>query len=151
LKPSARLASAACLVVSALAASRAPAQNLPPDFVAEPVGGSWNLPTCVSFAGTDDLLVAEKAGELWDVRRGIRHSKPVFKHIDFQFIAEKNMQVVRQLIRLNSNERRLNPIHRPEEIIEGEMAQILGKSFLEPGEKEFPEPSTFANDVFPKP
>jgi len=81
LNPPARLASAACLVVSALALSRAPAQNLPPDFVAEPIGGSWNLPTCISFAGTDDLLVAEKAGVLWDVRRGFRHSKPV---IDLQ-------------------------------------------------------------------
>jgi len=81
LNASARLASAACLFVSALALSRAPAQNLPPDFVAEPIGGSWNLPTCICFAGSDDLLVAEKAGVLWDVRRGFRHLKPV---IDLQ-------------------------------------------------------------------
>jgi len=53
------------------------AQTLPPDFVAEPVAGGWNQPTCVCFAGADDLLVAEKAGLLWDVRRGFKHGKPV--------------------------------------------------------------------------
>jgi len=80
-KISVRLASATSLLVLALAPNRAPAQNLPPDFVAEPVGGTWNLPTCVCFAGSDDMLVAEKAGVLWDVRRGFRHAKPV---IDLQ-------------------------------------------------------------------
>ncbi len=81
MNPSLRIAGSVVLAALASAPHRAVAQNLPPDFVAEPVGGTWNLPTCIAFAGTDDLLVSEKAGVLWDVRRGFKHAKPV---IDLQ-------------------------------------------------------------------
>jgi glucose/arabinose dehydrogenase len=79
-KPFVRASIRAAAVAAASCAS-ARAQTLPPDFVAEPVAGGWNEPTCVCFAGADDLLVAEKAGLLWDVRRGFKHVKPV---IDLQ-------------------------------------------------------------------
>jgi glucose/arabinose dehydrogenase/PKD repeat protein len=62
-------------------ATRAVAQTLPADFVAEPVGGNWNQPICLCFAGSDDILVAEKAGVVSDVRRGFKQVKPV---IDLQ-------------------------------------------------------------------
>jgi len=61
----------------ALAPWVARGQALPKDFVAEPLVATWDRATCIRFASVDDLLVAEKAGVLWDVRHGIRHSKPV--------------------------------------------------------------------------
>ncbi len=67
----------AALALSAALPCAARGQALPKDFVVDPLVTSFDLPTCIRFAGTDDLLVAEKSGVLWDVRRGIRHSKPV--------------------------------------------------------------------------
>jgi glucose/arabinose dehydrogenase len=76
-----RLAVALGLLPLLGVAPRAAAQTLPPDFVAEPVGGNWTQPICLCFAGGDDLLVAEKAGLVWDVHDGFKHARPV---IDLQ-------------------------------------------------------------------
>jgi glucose/arabinose dehydrogenase len=53
------------------------AQSLPAGFSAWKIVGAWDRPTCIAFAGTSDLLVAEKSGLLWDARDGIRRAKPV--------------------------------------------------------------------------
>jgi glucose/arabinose dehydrogenase len=83
--PRARSRSASLVALAALAAlgpgRTAAAQSLPPDFITQEISGGWTQPTCICFAGTDDLLVTEKAGLLWDVRRGFKHVKPV---IDLQ-------------------------------------------------------------------
>jgi glucose/arabinose dehydrogenase len=78
-----RSASFAAFVALALLVSgrMAAAQSLPQYFTTEEIAGGWTQPTCLCFAGTDDLLVTEKAGLLWDVRRGFKHVKPV---IDLQ-------------------------------------------------------------------
>jgi glucose/arabinose dehydrogenase len=68
---------AAAVALAALLPCAARGQSLPKDFVAEPLIASWDRPTCIRFIDADDLLVAEKAGVLWDVRRGVRHAKPV--------------------------------------------------------------------------
>ena len=78
------LAAALGLLLPSIApsiATRASAQTLPADFVAQPVGGNWTQPICLCFAGSDDLLVAEKAGLVWDVHDGFKHARPV---IDLQ-------------------------------------------------------------------
>ena len=74
-----RSASLAALVALALLVPgrTAVAQSLPQYFTTEEIAGGWTQPTCLCFAGTDDLLVTEKSGLLWDVRRGFKHVKPV--------------------------------------------------------------------------
>ncbi|MFO0980230.1 MAG: PQQ-dependent sugar dehydrogenase [Planctomycetota bacterium] len=57
-------------IVAAVAAPRVPAQSLPPDFVAEPIGSDWANPVGFAFVDAASALVAEKAGKLWYVLAG---------------------------------------------------------------------------------
>jgi glucose/arabinose dehydrogenase len=53
------------------------AQTWPPGFHTVQIGGGWNQPVAIAYAGHDDLLVAEKSGLLWNVSQGARQLDPV--------------------------------------------------------------------------
>lgn len=66
-----------CLALIALLAGALAAQELPPGFVRERVGSTFDGPIALAFLDEHRLLVAERAGRVWfvdhDVKRNLVH------------------------------------------------------------------------------
>lgn len=52
------------------------AVTLPPGFVEEPIGGTWEQAVGMTFANDGRLFVWEKSGKVWIVDHGVRQEKP---------------------------------------------------------------------------
>jgi glucose/arabinose dehydrogenase len=67
-----RLLARLALVLALGAVARA--QELPPGFVAEPIGSGWNSPVGLCFIDEERLLVGERDGRVWYVESGVKRN-----------------------------------------------------------------------------